>query len=914
MIFNTAAIEANARKKWKDLDVYKVSNQSPKPKYYILDMFPYPSGSGLHVGHPLGYVATDIFARYKRLKGFNVLHPMGFDDFGLPAEQYAIETGQHPKITTEKNVAYYKKQLKNLGFSYDWSRQVNTSHPDFFKWTQWGFMQLFNTYFNDQEQKAKPIEQLVKKFEKDGGNGFSAAVWNSMSEKEQSDVLMQYRLAYVAYAEVNWCEALGTVLANDEVINGKSERGGHPVTKKRMRQWFLRITQYADRLLTNLDGLDWPDSLKDMQRNWIGKSEGAELNFSIEGLADIQLKIFTTRPDTIFGATFMVIAPEHPLVDQLVTDTEKKTVHEYIEYCKSRSDIERQSEKKVTGAFTGAFAIHPFTGAKLPIYLAEYVLVGYGTGAIMAVPADDERDKLFAAKYQLPVIEIVDKSEFPNAVVGDKVGRMIHSDFLNGKTVKEAIPIMIDQIETMGIGKRKINFKLRDANFSRQRYWGEPFPVLWKNDIPYLLAPSELPLINPEVDEFRPSEDGSSPLARNQQWVHEHSGYTRETDTMPGFAGSCWYFLRYMDPHNENALASKEAIDYWGQVDFYLGGSEHAVGHLLYARFWNNFLCDIGIINFQEPFKKLVNQGMIQGRSSIVYRSIKDSNKFISKGLIEQVEGGVTPIHVDVNIVHNDILDIEAFKTWREEYAHAEFVLEGGQYICGWEIEKMSKRYFNVVNPDDMVAKYGCDCYRMYEMFLGPVELSKPWNTNGIDGVAKFLRKYWNLYFDEQGEWIVSEEEPTKEEYKVLHKTIKKISDDIERFSMNTCISTFMICVNELGALKTHKKEILQPLAILLSPFAPHIAEYIWSHMEPYGSCVDAAFPVFNQEFVTEREFDYPVSINGKTRTKLLLSLELSAEQVEQMIASNDLIAKWLEEKPIKKVIFVKGRMINIVV
>lgn len=914
MIFNTAAIEANARKKWKDLDVYKVSNQSEKPKYYILDMFPYPSGSGLHVGHPLGYVATDIFARYKRLKGFNVLHPMGFDDFGLPAEQYAIETGQHPKITTEKNVAYYKKQLENLGFSYDWSRQVNTSHPSFFKWTQWGFMQLFNAYFDAQEQKARPIELLVKKFETQGGNGFSAEAWKGMSEKEQSDVLMQYRLAYVAYAEVNWCEALGTVLANDEVINGKSERGGHPVTKKRMRQWFLRITQYADRLLTNLDGLDWPDSLKDMQRNWIGKSEGAELNFKIEGHSGAELKIFTTRPDTIFGATFMVIAPEHSLVELIVTDSEKKSVNDYIDYCKSRSDIERQSEKKVTGVFTGAFAIHPFTGAKLPIYLAEYVLVGYGTGAIMAVPADDERDKLFAAKYQLPVVEIVDKSEFPNAAIGDKMGRMIHSDFLNGKSVKEAIPIMIDRIETMGIGKRKINFKLRDANFSRQRYWGEPFPVIWKNDIPYLLEASELPLINPEVDEFRPSEDGSSPLARNQQWVNEHSGYTRETDTMPGFAGSCWYFLRYMDPHNENALASKEAIDYWGQVDFYLGGSEHAVGHLLYARFWNNFLCDIGIVNFQEPFKKLVNQGMIQGRSSIVYRSILDTNKFISKGLIEKCEGGVTPIHVDVNIVHNDILDIEAFKAWREEYAHAEFVLEGDQYTCGWEIEKMSKRYFNVVNPDDMVAKYGCDCYRMYEMFLGPIELSKPWNTNGIDGVAKFLRKYWNLYFDEQGQWIVSEEEPTKEEYKVLHKTIKKISDDIERFSMNTCISTFMICVNELGALKTHKKEILQPLAILLSPFAPHIAEYIWSHMEPSGSCVDVAFPVFNQEFVTEREFEYPVSINGKTRTKLLLSLELSAEQVEQMIASNDQIAKWLEEKPIKKVIFVKGRMINIVV
>lgn len=916
MLYTTSIIEQRARKKWADRNIYSVSNQSDKPKYYILDMFPYPSGEGLHVGHPLGYIATDILARYKRHKGFNVLHPMGFDAFGLPAEQYAIETGQHPAITTEKNISYYKKQLENLGFSYDWSREVNTAYPSYYKWTQWCFMQLFNHYYDDQLQKAVPIAQLIKTFERSGDKNFSAEEWTSFSEKEQSAILMQYRLAFIDYTEVNWCEALGTVLANDEVINGRSERGGHLVTKKKMRQWSLRITKYAERLLQNLNSVDWSDSLKEQQRNWIGKSEGAEVEFELaENPGELPpIKIFTTRPDTIFGATFMVLSPEHEMVHSITSPEQKETIEAYIDYCKSRSDIERQSEKKVTGAFTGSYCIHPFTKKNIPIYIAEYVLVGYGTGAIMAVPSDDERDQKFAAKFDIEVIQVVDKSAYPNAQMGDKLGKIIHSDFLNGLSVKEAISVMCEKIEALHIGHRKVNFKLRDANFSRQRYWGEPFPVIWKNDIPYLVDEKSLPIVNPPVDDFKPSPEGGSPFSRNKTWVNEIEGYTRETDTMPGFAGSSWYFLRYMDPHNENELVSKDAVDKWGQVDFYLGGSEHAVGHLLYSRFWNNFLFDIGRVPFQEPFKKLVNQGMIQGRSNLVYRSLTDTNLFISKGLVDAYSDGCTPIHVNVNMVENDELDIDKFKAWREDYAQAKFLLEDGKMHCGWEVEKMSKRYFNVVNPDDMVAKYGCDCYRMYEMFLGPIEMSKPWNTNGIDGVAKFLKKYWQLHYDEQGNSIIQHIEPTRDEYKILHKTIKKITDDIERFSLNTCISSFMICVNELQALKCSKANILRELAILLSPFAPHIAEIVWEEFNTDQSVVEQAFPIANDSYLIENDFEYPISINGKTRTKILMALSLTEGEVHQIVKADEHIIKWCEGKEIKKIIFVKGRMINIVV
>lgn len=943
MQYQTAQIEENARKKWNAFDVYKTSNDFSKPKYYVLDMFPYPSGAGLHVGHPLGYVASDIFSRYKRQKGFNVLHPMGFDAFGLPAEQYAIETGQHPAVTTDACIEIYKKQLDNLGLSFDWSREVKTCAPEYVKWTQWIFIQLFNSCYCTADNNAQPLSVLIAQFEQYGNlktaafttytEKFTAQDWKSYSEKQQSDILMHYRLAYVDYAEVNWCEALGTVLANDEVVNGKSVRGGHPVERKKMRQWFLRITAYADRLLQNLEKIDWSESIKDQQRNWIGRSEGAEIDFQIldtryetqdvssdsnleSNILNLEsIKVFTTRPDTVFGVTFMVLAPEHELVSKITTEAQKAEIESYLAYCKSRTDVDRQQEKKVTGAFTGAYVKHPFTGKNIPVYIAEYVLAGYGTGAIMAVPADDERDQRFAEKFGIDVIPVVDKSMYPNATLDDKLGKIINSDFLNGMEVKDAISLMCDRVDSLKIGKKKINFKLRDANFSRQRYWGEPFPILWKEGIPYTVKEQDLPIVNPPVDEFKPSKDGRSPLARNEAWVKEVAGYERETDTMPGFAGSSWYFLRYMDAQNPQVFVAEDAVKYWQQVDLYVGGSEHAVGHLMYARFWNMFLFDLGYVPTEEPFKKLINQGMIQGRSNFVYRSSVNPNIFVSKNKIEEYTEECNSIHVDVNIVHNDELDVEAFKKWRPEYENATFIAdENGKYICGWEIEKMSKSKYNVVNPDDVVSKYGADCFRMFEMFLGPVEMSKPWNTSSIEGVSRFLRKFWNLYYDENGQSKITNEVPTPEEYKILHKTIKKVTEDIERFSFNTAVSACMVCTNELAAIKCTKKDILKELVVVIAPMAPHIAENLWELFDNQVSVVNYSYPVYDESYLKESEIEYPVSINGKTRTKIVLPLDATAEAVEKLVKEGGIVDKWLDGKTVKKVIFVPNRMINVVI
>lgn len=908
-------IELKWRKQWEKTSLYKVNNDPARPKYYVLDMFPYPSGAGLHVGHPLGYIASDIFARYKRMKGFNVLHPMGFDAFGLPAEQYAIETGQHPAVTTEQNIRIFKEQLENIGFCYDWSREFKTADPSYYRWTQWLFLQIYHSWFNRKTGKAEHIETLIALFEKEGNSGvnaandqeekFTANAWNAMTELEKETVLGHYRLAYPAFAEVNWCEALGTVLANDEVKDGFSERGGHPVVRKKMRQWFLRITAYADRLLEGLESLDWSKPMKEMQRNWIGRSEGAEIRFKLKGHED-ELLIFTTRPDTIFGATFMVLAPEHELVSKITTGDKKGAIDAYLTYAKSRTDVDRQATKQVTGEFTGAYAIHPFTSEEIPVWIAEYVLAGYGTGAIMAVPADDERDQAFAKKFSLPIIEVVDRSAYPGSATEDKVGKMINSDLLNGMEVKDAIALMLNEVEQRGIGRRKVNFRLRDAGFSRQRYWGEPIPVRYENGIPKALKADELPLILPETNDFKPSADGRSPLAKIESWKAGHY----ETDTMPGYAGSSWYFLRYMDPQNENAFVGKDASNYWGQVDLYLGGAEHAVGHLLYSRLWTKIFCDLGLISFDEPFKKMVNQGMIQGRSSLAYR-INGTNTFVSKGLKDQHE--VTELHVDVNIVENDVLDIERFKAWREDYKNAEFILEDGQYHCGVEIEKMSKRWYNVVNPNDMVSRYGADCFRMYEMFLGPIEDSKPWNTQGIDGVSKFLRKLWRLFYDEKGNYLVSDEAASREEMKVLHKTIKKISDDLERFSHNTCVSGFMICVNELGALKCHKKEVLAPLLRLLAPFAPFITEELWEKMGNASSVHVAEWPLADESYLVENSFEYPISINGKVRSKLSFNLDSDNTFMEEAVRNEAGLQKYLDGKEIKKVIIVKGRIINVV-
>jgi leucyl-tRNA synthetase len=911
-------IEAHWKQYWKDNNTYKVTNDPGKEKCYVLDMFPYPSGAGLHVGHPLGYIASDIYSRYKRLKGFNVLHPMGFDAFGLPAEQYAIQTGQHPAHTTEVNIARYKEQLDAIGFDYDWSREVRTSDPKYYKFTQWVFIQLFHSWYNTELLKAQPIAELEAIFAKEGNasvkaasgkiEGFTAADWNGYTEKQQQEVLMDYRLAYLKYADVNWCPALGTVLANDEVKDGVSERGGHPVIKKSMRQWFLRITAYAQRLLDGLDTVDFAESLKEQQRNWVGRSEGASVFFKIDGRVE-SIEVFTTRPDTIFGATFLVLAPEHPLVAEITTN--HAAVAEYQTYVQSRSERDRQADvKTVSGAFTGAYAHNPFTGKNVPIWIAEYVLMGYGTGAIMAVPSDDDRDNAFATKFGLPIIEVIDKSAYPGATRSDKLGKMINSGFLDGMEVPAAISLMCQKVDEQGIGKGKVNYRMRDAGFSRQRYWGEPFPVTYKDDMPYTLPESALPVILPEVDSYKPTPDGEPPLARNAYWVNTPSG-PRETDTMPGYAGSSWYFLRYMDPHNDDFFVGSEAVNYWQDVDLYTGGAEHAVGHLLYSRFWHKFFFDKGWVPTQEPYKKLVNQGMIQGRSNFVYR-IQGTNKFVSLGLKDQYE--TTALHVDVNIVDNDILDTEAFKNWLEEYADAEFILDNGKYECGWEVEKMSKSKYNVLNPDDIIAKYGADTFRMYEMFLGPIEQSKPWITNGLDGVHKFLRKYWRLFYSEGG-LDINDEAPTKDELKVLHKTIKKIQDDIERLSFNTCISAFMIATNELTDLKCRKRAILKELTILLAPFAPHIAEELWQNaLKESGTIVYAAFPKFDENVLVESNFNYPVSINGKVRATIDFPLDYNEDQVKPEVLANEQVQKWLEGKDPKKFIFVKGRIINVVV
>lgn len=1082
--YNFREIEKKWQQHWKDVKAYRVSNDSTKPKYYVLDMFPYPSGAGLHVGHPLGYIASDIYARYKRLKGFNVLHPMGYDAFGLPAEQFAIDHGIHPAVSTDANIKTFRKQLDNIGFCFDWEREVRTSDPKYYKWTQWIFLQLFNSFFNRLTRKAEPIATLIAAFEKEGNKlhsipnsqysitSFTAAEWTAFDEFTREDILMQYRLAYCGVGEVNWCEALGTVLANDEVINGVSERGGYPVVKKKLRQWYLRITEYADRLLEGLDTVDFSDAMKEMQTNWIGKSSGAEIDFEVrltpnpsprgEGNKDhaqesghyfktvdtkswqiikeygrenrknpteaeelvwqrirnnqlgvkvrrqhaiqgfivdfallevnlvveidgeyhnkedqiiydkarteylgtfnlqilrftnedvinniqgvitrIQeaierqkqkletqylgesgsspllraekgsgveaLRVYTTRPDTIFGVDFMVIAPEHELVEQITSKEQRASVEEYIGYVKSRSDRERQAEKKITGVFTGAYAINPFDGREIPIWISEYVLAGYGTGAIMAVPCGDERDFKFARHFNIPVTNIIGNHFNGEEANPTKDAILENSGFINGMFMRDAIDVVIDKLEEMGIGIRKINYKMRDAAFSRQRYWGEPFPIQWKNGIAYPLDEKELPLELPHVDSYKPGPDGQGPLANIPGWVSREL----ETNTMPGYAGSSWYFLRYMDPHNDNAFCDRKASDYWGQVDLYIGGTEHAVGHLLYSRMWTKALYDLGFIGHDEPFKKLVNQGMIQGSSRFVYR-VRNSNTFVSEGLKDNYD--TDQLHVDVNIVDGLELDIEAFKKWRDEYANAEFVLENGKYICGTLTEKMSKRLYNTVNPDDLVSRYGADTFRMYEMFLGPVEMSKPWDTKGIEGVHRFLKKLWRLYYDDAKGKIWNEEPATAAELKVLHKTIKQIEEVTERFSFNTGVSGFMIAVNELTDLKCHKKEVLQPLLILLTPYAPHVAEELWSRLGNEGSVLDAAFPKFDPKHTLESSKEYPVSVNGKLRTTMNISLDASQPEVESLVLANEVVQKWLEGRPHKKIIYVKGKMVNVVV
>ena len=920
MDYNFSEIEPRWSKYWRENETYAVSNQSDKPKYYILDMFPYPSGSGLHVGHPLGYIASDIYARYKRMKGFNVLHPMGFDAFGLPAEQYAMQTGKHPADSTAENIETYKSQLSKLGFNYDPKREVVTCDPKYYRWTQWIFLQMFDHWFDAGAQKARPISELINHFKKNGYAGiraaagqvyeFTAAQWRQMPEAEKRNVLMQHRLAYQSHADVWYCSALGTVLANDEVKDGVSERGGHPVERRSLRQWFLRVTAYAERLINDLNNLEWSDAMKEMQRNWIGRSEGASMWFDIDGHAGKNFEIFTTRPDTIFGVTFMVLAPEHELVQQITTAAQKPEIEQYLEYVNRRSERDRIADvKTVTGAFTGAYAIHPFTGNKVPIWISEYVLASYGTGAIMAVPSDDDRDNAFAEKFGIEIIDIIDKSDYPNATRDDKVGKMINSDFINGMEVPDAIRAIIDDLEARKIGKGMINYRLRDANFSRQRYWGEPYPIIYKNDVPYALPESELPLLLPEWKEYKGDTGGESPLATITEWVNTPEG-KRETDTMPGFAGSSWYFLRYMDPTNEEEFVSKEAVSYWQNVDFYIGGTEHAVGHLIYSRMWHKFLYDTGRVGTVEPFKKLVNQGMIQGRSSFVYR-IKGTNTFVSRGLRDQYE--ITELHVDVNIVQNDILDTDAFKKWRPDYATAEFILEDGKYYCGFETEKMSKSYYNVVNPDVMVEKYGADCFRMFEMFLGPLQQSKPWNTDGISGVSRFFNKLWTLFnIGKNGQPQLSDAAPEERELKILHKTIKKVNQDVERLSFNTCVSGFMECVNQLGS-KCNKREILLPLVRLIAPFAPFVSEELWHLCGGEGSVHHAAYPDFEQRYVTESSKEYPIQVNGKVRAKLTFDLAMPKDEIEAAVLANPAIQKWTEGKTVRKFVYVPGRIISVV-
>jgi len=920
MEYNFSEIEKKWQQYWKEKKIYKVEIELDKPKFYVLDMFPYPSGAGLHVGNPLGYIASDIYSRYKRLNGFNVLHPMGFDAFGLPAEQYAIKTGQHPAITTAENIKRYKEQLDNLGFSFDWSREVQTSDPKYYKWTQWVFTKLFSYWYNNATKKAEPINLLVQIFEIAGNKKINAATtfqeiftnaqWKAMSTHEQQEILMNYRLAFLSKTLVNWCPELGTVLANDEVKDGLSVRGGHAVERKSMKQWSLRVTAYAERLLNGLEIVEWSDSLKEMQRNWIGKSVGAKVFFELKNSTQ-KLEVFTTRPDTLYGSTFMVIAPEHPMVAELTEANHQHEVANYLLWAKNRSERARMTEvKKVTGVFTGSFAINPLSHNEIPIYIADYVLMGYGTGAIMAVPAHDSRDYAFAKHFNLPIIQVVDGGDISIESFDAKEGKMINSDFLNGLEVKQAISAAIHKITDLGIGEKMINYRLRDAIFSRQRYWGEPFPIYYKDGMPYALNINQLPLELPKVDKFLPTEKGEPPLARAENWKTDE-GFPLEVDTMPGFAGSSGYYLRYMDPNNEKQYFSQASINYWQDVDLYIGGAEHATGHLIYSRFWNKFLVDLGIGLKEEPFKKLINQGMIQGRSSLVYR-IKSTNKFVSYNLRNKFD--TQTIHVDINMVSNDILNLEAFKKWQPEFAEAEFILEEGKYICGWEVEKMSKSLYNVQNPDELVAKYGADTLRLYEMFLGPLEQSKPWDTNGIEGVSRFVKKYWRLFFNGDGNFDVSNEKANDNEFKILHKTIKKIIEDTERFSFNTSVSQFMICVNELSDLKCNKRDILEPLNILISSYSPHIAEEIWLLLGHNESITKAIFPAFEEKYLVENSFEYPVSINGKLRFKKEYPISMSTEEIEQAIIKTPELQKYIEGLAVRKIIIVHGRIINIVV
>lgn len=922
MEYNHKDIERRWQQRWKEDGTYRVAVDESKPKFYVLDMFPYPSGAGLHVGHPLGYIASDIFARYKRQKGFNVLHPMGYDAYGLPAEQYAIQTGQHPEKTTTENIARYRSQLDRIGFSFDWDREIRTCDPEYYKWTQWAFIEMFGHYYDTELQKAMPVENLVENFSKRGTEGihaaetkplkFTAEEWNAMSDKEKSDTLMNYRIAYLGNTMVNWCPKLGTVLANDEVSEGVSVRGGYPVEQKLMYQWCLRVSAYAPRLLDDLEKLQWSDSIKETQRNWIGRSEGAEMQFRIDG-SDVEMTIFTTRADTVFGVTFMVLAPESKYVDMITTPEQREAVEAYRQEVKRKTERERLMDKKVSGVFSGAYAINPLSGKKIPVYVSDYVLAGYGTGAIMAVPAHDSRDYAFARHFDLPIIPLIEGADVSEESFDAKEGRMINSEGpelnLNGMEVKDAIAATKKFIEEKGIGRVKVNYRLRDAIFSRQRYWGEPFPVYYKEGIPQVLPVESLPLQLPEIDKYLPTETGEPPLGRAKGW-HTPEGYPLELNTMPGFAGSSAYYLRYMDPRNSEALVSPEANNYWRQVDLYVGGTEHATGHLIYSRFWNKFLYDLGKVCEPEPFRKLVNQGMIQGRSNFVYR-IKDTNTFVSAGMRKQYD--TTPIHVDVNIVSNDILDTEAFRAWRPEYADAEFVLEDGKYVCGWAVEKMSKSMFNVVNPDDIVERYGADTLRLYEMFLGPVEQSKPWDTNGIDGVNRFLRKFWNLYW-RGDEWLVTDEEPSADALKSIHKLIKKVTGDIENFSYNTSVSAFMICVNELTAMKCRSRAVLEPLVILLAPFAPHIAEELWHRLGHDTSVTVAPWPEYDEKYLVEDSVKYPVSFNGKVRYTLTLPASATKEEVEAAALADPAAAKWLDGKTVRKTIVVPGKIVNIVV
>ena len=920
MEYDFKKIEQKWQAFWAANQTFKAEIDPSKPKYYVLDMFPYPSGAGLHVGHPLGYIASDIYSRYKRLCGYNVLHPMGYDAFGLPAEQYAIQTGQHPAVTTEKNIARYREQMDRIGFSYDWSREIRTCDPEYYKWTQWAFLQMFDSWYDNVQQKARPIAELEAAFAEGGSAAvdaacgevapFTAEEWNGFDEKQKAAVLMQYRIAYQGETAVNWCPALGTVLANDEVKEGYSVRGGHPVEQKKMTQWQLRVSAYAGRLLEDLEDLDWTDSLKDMQRNWIGKSQGAEMNFKVSnGVEEYDMTIFTTRADTVFGVTFMVLAPESEWVEKLTTPEQKEAVEEYLAMAKKKTERERMMEaRKVTGVFSGSYATNPLTGAKVPVWIGEYVLAGYGTGAIMAVPAHDSRDYAFAKTFDLPIIPLIEGCDVSESSFDAKEGIMCNSGFLNGMTVKEAIPAAIDYVEKHGIGHRKINYRLRDAIFSRQRYWGEPFPMYFKDGIATPMTLEQLPLQLPEVDKYLPTESGEPPLGRAADWTYE--GYPIELSTMPGFAGSSAYYLRYMDPHNDQALVSREADEYWRDVDLYIGGTEHATGHLIYSRFWNKFLFDLGYVCEKEPFKKLINQGMIQGRSNFVYRII-NTNTFVSYGLKDQYE--TTEIHVDVNIVRNDRLDIEAFKAWMPEFATAEFILEDGEYICGWAIEKMSKSMFNVVNPDMICDTYGADTLRLYEMFLGPLEQSKPWDTKGIDGVNRFIRKVWRLFYDRDG-LIVSDEKATPEELKALHKLIGKVRTDIESFSFNTAVSAFMIAVNELTDLKCSKREVLEQLIVLLSPFTPHIAEELWEALGHKESITYAAFPEYIEAYTVENSCTYAVSFNGKMRFTVELPVDMPREEVDAHVRGLEQTAKYVAGGNIVKVIVVPGKIVNIVV